>query len=69
MELKVKDELEIKVSMLLKRSVDIDDNNVLLLLNEVTDVTVLGLTVGQIATAIEVRNELSDRYLRQFVSM
>ena len=69
MDLKIKDELEIKLSMILKRSVDIDDNNVLLLLNEVTDVSTLGLTVGQIATALDLRNELTARYLRSFSRM
>ena len=68
MELKIKDELEIKVSMLLKRSVDISDNNLLKLLNQVTDISVLGLTVGQISMALDVRNELSTRYLRQFTN-
>ena len=69
MELKIKDELEIKVSMLLKRSVDISDNNLLKLLNQVTDISVLGLTVGQISMALDVRNELSARYLKQFTRM
>ena len=69
MELKAKDELEIKLSMILKRSVDINENNILLLLNEVTDISTLGLTVGQIATALGIRNELSDRYLRDFSRM
>ena len=68
MELKIKDDLEIKVSMLLKRSVDISDNNLLKLLNQVTDISVLGLTVGQISMALDVRNELSTRYLRQFTN-
>ena len=69
MELKIKDELDIKVSLLLKRSIDVNDDNLLLLLNSISDLSPLGLTVGQIATAIDVRNELSDRYLRQFTSM
>ena len=69
MELKYRDELDIKVSLLLKRSVDISDSNLLKILNQVTDISVLGLTVGQISMALDVRNELNERYLKQFGRM